>query len=68
MLKPPRRAVEIRSAKSAVAGYGYIVGIGPNDGLNVGIDVSDIATVVDILSADAANTDNVAGCGASLTS
>ena len=32
---------DVRAAKSSVAGYGNQVGVGPNNGLHVGVDVAD---------------------------
>ena len=62
MLKPPRRPIQVRSAKSAVGVYRDIVGVDPNDRLNVGVGVGDKATVISIVTANVANTDDIAGC------
>ena len=61
MLKTARRAVKIAAAKPAIARYGNVVGVGPDNGLNIGIDVGDITAIVDVLTANIANTDDVAG-------
>jgi hypothetical protein len=61
MLKPSRRSVEIGSAKPAIARYCNVVGIDPDNGLNIGIDIGDVAAVVDVFTGNAANTDDIAG-------
>jgi hypothetical protein len=53
---------KFESAKSAVGVYRDIVGVDPNDRLNVGVDVADKATVISIVTANVANTDDIAGC------
>ena len=62
MLKPARRSVEIASAKSAIAGYSHVIGIRSDYRLYCVVYVGDIASVVDVLTANVANTDNIARC------
>ena len=64
MLIPARRYVT--AAKSAAAGYGDRIRIGPNNGLHVGVDVADKAAIVHV-RAERADTDNVIGCRNSST-
>ena len=62
VLKPARRSVEIATAKSAVVVYGDIVGIGPHYRLYRVVDIGDIASAVNVFTANVANTDNIACC------
>ena len=59
-LKLARRSVEIATAKSAAVGYRNIVGIDADDGLDIGVDLSDKTTVVDV-RATSADGNNVIG-------
>src|SRR5262245_242226 len=62
MLKPARRCVEIGAAEFPVAGYRDVIGVGPTNRLDVGIDVGDVTGAVNVLAANAANANDVAGC------
>ena len=50
MFKPARGSVEIATAKFAIAGYRNVIGIVPDNWLYIGVDVGDIATVIDVLA------------------
>ena len=57
MFVPARR--DVRPAKSAAAIDGNQIWVGPNLRLNVGVDLSNIATVAHVLAIDVrANADN----------
>jgi hypothetical protein len=49
-------------AESAAAGYSYKVGISPNSGLHVGVDVADKAAIADVQTTGA-DSDSVTGRG-----
>ena len=52
----------VTAAKSAAAGYGDRIRIGPNNGLRIGVDVADKAAVAHV-RAERPDRDNVIGCG-----
>ena len=55
---------DIATAKSAAAVYSNVIGVGPNNGLHVGVDVADKATVVQVPTGDVGtDADNISSRG-----
>jgi hypothetical protein len=52
----------VRPPKLAVAVYGNDIGVGPNNGLHIRVDLADIAAVAHVLSGKA-DGNNVTGRG-----